>query len=104
GLRLEADGKMIVDVSEEFKDYEPEEEAKILEAMTYTLTQFENVDKIKLWINGHPQDEMPVDGTAISDGYSRTNGINIIDSAALDLMNSHAVMLYCPIEHSDTSN
>ncbi|HLR79155.1 MAG TPA: GerMN domain-containing protein [Bacillota bacterium] len=102
GLRLEADGTMIVDVSEEFKDYEPEEEAKILEAMTYTLTQFENVDKIKLWINGHPQDEMPVDGTPISDGYSRTNGINIIDSDALDLMNSHAVTMYFPTEHNDT--
>src|SRR5699024_9643155 len=102
GLRLEADGTMIVDVSEEFKDYEPEEEAKILEAMTYTLTQFENVDKIKLWINGHPQDEMPVDGPPISDGYSRTNGINIIDSDALDLMNSHAVTMYFTTEHNDT--
>lgn len=102
GLTLQEDGTMIVDVSDEFKNYEPEEEEKILEAMTFSLTQFENVDKIKLWINGHPQDEMPVNGTPISDGYSRTNGINLIESDALDLMNSYAVTMYFPAEHNDT--
>src|SRR5690625_3051703 len=50
GLSLQEDGTLIVDVSEEFEDYEAEDELKILQAMTYTLTQFDSVDRIKLWI------------------------------------------------------
>src|SRR5699024_1843827 len=34
GLNLKEDGTMIVDVSTEFKNYEPEDELKILQAMT----------------------------------------------------------------------
>jgi len=101
GLNLQEDGTMIVDVSEEFKNYEGTNELKILEAMTHTLTQFENVNKIKLWINGHPQDEMPVNGTPISEGYSRANGINITNTDTLDLMDSKAVTMYYPAEHNE---
>lgn len=101
GLNLKEDGTMIVDVSDEFKNYDAKDEVKILQAITYTLTQFENVEKVKLWINGHPQDEMPVNGTPIQSGYSRANGINIIDSDAIDLINSKAVTMYYPKEHNN---
>lgn len=98
GLNLQEDGTLIVDVSEDFKNYEAKEELTLLEAMTYTLTQFENINKIKLWINGDPQEEMPVNGTPIGGGYSRTNGINIIKSDTIDLINSQAVTMYYPAE------
>lgn len=101
GLNLQEDGTLIVDVSEEFKNYEPEDELKILESMTYTLTQFDSVDKIQLQINGHPQDVMPINGTPIGEGYSRVNGINIIDTDTVDLMNSKAVTMYYPTEYND---
>lgn len=101
GVNLQEDGTMIVDVSEEFKNYEAADELKILESITHTLTQFENVSKVKLWINGHPQTEMPVNGTPIGEGYSRTNGINIADTDTLDLLESTAVTLYYPAEHGE---
>ncbi|WP_284139757.1 GerMN domain-containing protein [Virgibacillus sp. LDC-1] len=101
GLRLEKDGTMIVDVSEDFKNYKAEDETKILEAMTFTLTQFENVDRIKLWINGHPQSEMPVNGTPLTDGYSRANGINVLKTDTVDLINSKPVTMYYPAEHNE---
>src|SRR5690625_3528663 len=63
GLNLEEDGTLIVDVSEEFKNYQADEELKILQAMTHTLTQFDSVERIKLWINGEVQEEMPISGT-----------------------------------------
>src|SRR5690625_2764918 len=75
GLNLQEDGTLIVDVSEEFEDYEEKQELNILESMTYTLTQFENVDKLQLRINGHTQEEMPVNGTPIKEGYTRANEI-----------------------------
>ena len=101
GLNLQEDGTMIVDLSEEFKDYEAEDEVKVLEAMTHTLTQFENVERINLWINGEPLDEMPVDGTPIENGYSRANGINYMNTDTVDLTVSEAITMFYPAEHND---
>ncbi|WP_323125840.1 GerMN domain-containing protein [Gracilibacillus oryzae] len=102
-LNLEPSGTLVVDVSAEFKTYQPEQEQQILEAMTYTLTQFENVDRIKLWIDGVEQNEMPVNGTPVSQGYSRENGINVHQSDAVDLMESEATTLYFPMQSEDES-
>ncbi|WP_010651075.1 GerMN domain-containing protein [Oceanobacillus massiliensis] len=101
GMNLQEDGTMIVDFSEEFKNYEAEEELKILEAMTHTLTQFENVNKVMVRINGNQLNEMPVNGTPINEGYSRANGINITDTDILDLVDSKAVTMYYPAEHDE---
>ncbi|WP_099158687.1 GerMN domain-containing protein [Virgibacillus ndiopensis] len=102
GLNLEEDGTMIVDVSNEFKNYEAENELKILQAMTYTLTQFDSVNKVQLRIEGKDQTEMPVNGTPIAEGYTRADGINITETEAVDLMNSQAVTLYYPTEYNET--
>lgn len=102
GLDTQEDGTMIVDVSKEFENYEAKEELNILEAMTFTLTQFENVDKVQLRINGHSQTEMPVDGTPIKEGYTRANGINLKESDTLDLVDSQAVTMYYPAEHNES--
>lgn len=100
GLNLQEDGTMIVDLSEEFKNYEAKDELKILESMTHTLTQFDNVDEVQLMINGNLQNEMPVNGTPIADGYTRASGINIVDTDTLDLVNSRAITMYYPTEHN----
>ncbi|ASK63038.1 spore gernimation protein [Virgibacillus phasianinus] len=101
GLDLQEDGTMIVDVSNNFKDYKAEQELEILQAMTYTLTQFDSVDKVKLWINGYPVDSMPVNGTPVSDGYSRANGINMIQTDTIDYLGSTPVTLYYPAAQDD---
>ncbi len=101
GMNLLEDGTLIVDLSEEFKDYQPEEEVQILEAMTFTLTQFENVDRVQLWINGHHQEAMPVAGTPIGKGYSREMGINVMASNTPDLLTSEPVTMYYPQEQNE---
>lgn len=101
GLNPEDDGTMIVDVSTEFENYEAQDELKILQAMTYTLTQFEDVERVELWINGYPQDTMPVDGTPIEKGYSRANGINLSNSNTIDLIDSMPVTLFYPATYND---
>ena len=75
---IKKDGVAVVNFSNEFKNYQPEDETKILEAVTWTLTQFDTVDKVKLQMNGHPLTEMPVNGTPISENLSRATGINMI--------------------------
>jgi len=101
GLDLKEDGTMVVDVSNEFKNYEADDELTVIQSMTYTLTQFDNVERIQLWINGHPQDVMPVDGTPIGESYSRADGINLVLSQGVDYMNSEAVTMYFPAEYNE---
>ncbi|CDQ18224.1 germination protein M [Halobacillus karajensis] len=101
GVNAKEDGTLVVDVSEDFKNYEAKDEEKILQAMTYTLTQFDNVKRIKLWINGHEQDVMPVDGTPISEGVSRSDGINNQVGMETDIMNSEAVTVYFPAQNGE---
>ncbi|GGA86109.1 GerMN domain-containing protein [Ornithinibacillus halotolerans] len=96
------DGTITVDLSEEFKEYQASEEMRILEAMTFTLTQFDNVERVKLRVDGEDLQVMPVDGTPIANGYTRANGINIIESDTVDLINSQTVTMYYPTEHNDT--
>lgn len=88
-------------VSKEFENYKAENEMKILQAMTHTLTQFEQVDKVKLQIDGQLQNTMPVNGTPIGEGYSRANGINLVQSETVDLMQSEPVTLYYPSVQGD---
>lgn len=101
GLDLLDDGTLVVDVSKDFIEYRPEDEIKILESMTYTLTQFENVDRIKLQINGYDTDVMPVNNTPLSSGYSRANGINLETGDVADISNSRSVTVYYPAQHDD---
>lgn len=88
------DGVAVVDFSKEFKNYKPEDEMKILEAVTWTLTQFDTVKKVKLQMNGHELTEMPVNGTPISENLSRAGGINIDMADVIDITNTKPVTVY----------
>lgn len=101
GVNLQEDGSIIVDFSEEFTNYRAEDESKILQAITYTLTQFESIDRVFLRINGHPLTEMPINGTPIGEGYSRANGINYFLTDTIDFIASESVTLYYPAEYND---
>lgn len=102
GLNIQEDGTIVVDVSEEFNEYAAEDEVRILEAMTYSLTQFDNIDTMQLRVNGHEQLEMPVNGTPIGNGYTRNRGINVMQTDTIDFVQSEAVTVYYPTEYNDT--
>ncbi|NMD70682.1 sporulation protein [Bacillus sp. DNRA2] len=84
----------VVDFSKEFANYKKEQEQQILEAVTWTLTQFDSVDSVKLQMNGKVLKEMPVNGTPISAKQSRANGINIDAEDVVDISNTKAVTVY----------
>ena len=83
-----------VDFSNEFKDYQAEDELKILQSITWTLTQFDTIEKVKLQLNGHSLNEMPVNGTPIGDDLTRNDGINLATSQVADITNTKAVTVY----------
>ncbi|WP_042354867.1 GerMN domain-containing protein [Bacillus rubiinfantis] len=88
------DGVATVDFSKEFKNYQPEDEMKILQSVTWTLTQFDNVGSVKLSMNGHPLTKMPVKGTPIGDNLTRASGINIDTTDVVDITNTKPVTVY----------
>jgi germination protein M len=49
---------------------------------------------VKIWVNGHEQKEMPVNGTPIQDGVSREIGINHDSSDVVDITNTHPLTVY----------
>jgi len=87
-------GVATVNFSKEFKNYQPEDEQKILQSVTWTLTQFDNIKSVKLQMNGHDLNEMPVSGTPISENLSRATGINIDTSDVADITNTKPVTVY----------
>lgn len=88
------DGVAVVDFSKEFANYKKEQELKILQAITWTLTQFDSVNSVKIQMNGKELNEMPVNGTPISEKQNRANGINIDAKDVVDLANTKALTVY----------
>lgn len=84
----------IVDFSNEVKEYKAADEQKILQAVTWTLTQFDNINSVKVRINGYDQTEMPVAKTPIGNGLTRASGINFDSGDVVDITNTRAVTLY----------
>ncbi|MBM7701316.1 GerMN domain-containing protein [Metabacillus iocasae] len=101
GVNMEKDGTIVADFSKEFKNYKAEDELKILQAITWTLTQFDGVEKVKIRINGHDQKVMPVNNTPIGDGVSRANGINFDSSGVIDITQTKAATLYYVAQNGD---
>ncbi len=97
----QVDETVVVDFSNEFKDYAAENEKQILEAVTWTLTQFDGIEKVKIQINGYDQQEMPVNGTPIGESVSRANGINHEMGNVVDVSNSEDVTVYFMAQSED---
>jgi len=88
------DGVAIVDFSNEFTNYKPEDEQKIMQSVTWTLTQFDSINRVKLKVNGKELNEMPVNGTPILGELSRKDGINIVSNHVADINNTSPITVY----------
>ncbi|WP_091022773.1 MULTISPECIES: GerMN domain-containing protein [Bacillaceae] len=94
GVQTQKDGTIIADFSPEFKQYRAEDELKVFQAVTWTLTQFDNVTKVKIRVNGKELASMPINKAQIGDGLTRDDGINFDKGDIVDIMNSRPVTLY----------
>lgn len=83
-----------VDFSKEFGNYKAEDEMKILQSITWTLTQFDSVNEVKLQMLGKELTEMPVNGTPIDNNLTRADGINIDTSDVTDITNTKPLTVY----------
>jgi Sporulation and spore germination. len=88
------DGIATIDFSKEFAEYAPEDELKIVQAVTWTVTQFDTVNGVKFKMNGSELTEMPVNKTPIPIPLTRSSGINWDYSSVPDITNTRPVVLY----------
>lgn len=84
----------IVDFSKSFTDYNLQDERKILEAVTWTLTSFPTVEKVQIRVEGKELKEMPVGGTPLDEPLSRQMGINLEKPESVEFGQSTPVTLY----------
>ncbi|WP_078545252.1 GerMN domain-containing protein [Litchfieldia alkalitelluris] len=85
---------LIADFSKEFTEYSAEDEMKILQSITWTATQFENIEDVEIRVNGYKLEEMPVNGTPITETLSRADGINLDNSEVVDITNTKPITVY----------
>lgn len=90
-----------VDFSDHFASYNVQDERKIMEAVTWTLTGFEAIDQVKLRINGYELDEMPIGGTPMDEPLTRAMGINLERVNGVEYGQSTPVTLYFQNQLSD---
>ncbi|MCQ6266488.1 GerMN domain-containing protein [Fictibacillus sp. WQ 8-8] len=93
------DGTATANFSKEFKDYRGQDEQRLLQSITFTLTQFHSIKNVKIQIDGKNQDVMPVNHTPINDGVSRADGINIENGNVVDMTGSDTATLYFVAEN-----
>jgi germination protein M len=78
GLTIDRERRVaIVDFGGTFTDYNPQDERRIVEAVTWTLTGLADVDGVELRHDGEPLREMPVDGFPLDGPLTRAMGINL---------------------------
>ncbi|WP_199618411.1 GerMN domain-containing protein [Paenibacillus alkalitolerans] len=83
-----------VDFSKQFTQYEAKDERKILEGVTWALTNFPTVDYVELWVEGKRLTEMPVARTPLDEPLSRKFGINVEVAKGVQYNRSTPVTLY----------
>ncbi|MBM7691982.1 germination protein M [Peribacillus deserti] len=93
-LNINKDGVATADFSNEFKNYKAADEKKILQSITWTLTQFDSIKKVNIRMNGKVLTQMPVNHTPITKNLTRTVGINLDTSGITDISNTKAITVY----------
>jgi germination protein M len=102
GMNILPDEKLaIVDFSKEFSHYESKDERKIMEAVTWALTEFPTIDQVQIWVDGEFIKQMPVAGTPMDEPLSRAMGINIERAEGVNLGQSTPVTLYFQNQTTD---
>jgi len=83
------DRVITIDFSKEFLDVSEKEESKMIEALIYTLTSIEGIDKVILKVEGEVITKLP-SGTNLPTVLSRDYGIN----KTYDLVNTSKIESY----------
>ncbi len=77
-----------------FLSYEPEEELRLLESLVWGCTQFQDVEQVRLQMDGQDLSAMPLEQTPLSQPLTRSIGINHFESSNATLHDSVSLLVY----------
>lgn len=76
-LNIELKDKILtIDFSQEFNNIKEEYEEKLIEALTYTLTSIDGIDKIEIFIEGKKLNRLPNSKSLLPEYLDKDYGIN----------------------------
>ena len=84
----------VVEFEQALGGYTAKEERQLLEAVTWTLTEHSDIEKVQLWANGEKLTAMPVNQTPLDRPLSRTMGINLEKGEGASYLQSSPVTVY----------
>src|SRR6185437_12641365 len=88
-----SDGTATIDLSGEFEKYDPALESKILDAITWSLTELSQIKAVNLSVNGKLLEVMPK-GKLPATNMTRKRGINLEVAQGVNPSQSMPVVLY----------
>lgn len=90
------DNKILnIDFDEGLFEYDEKDELNILESITWTMTEFEDVDGVSITVDGNPLSKMPRSNTPVAKILDRSMGINhFLISDTTDYLNATNILSY----------
>lgn len=95
--------ELILDVSEEFLNYEPTKEVNMLESLVYTFSEFPSINMLSIYVNGEKLEKMPQKNTLVPDFLQKNFGINRTTKNAEELTNKNMFNIYYTKKYDDVS-
>lgn len=83
----------VMNLSFDTLEYQKDNELRVLEAMIFSCTQFDDVDQIQITLDGQVLDKMPMNHTPITN-TTATFGINHLQSNQMYLHEGEQITLY----------
>ncbi|WP_302926722.1 GerMN domain-containing protein [Holdemania filiformis] len=79
---------------ENFRNYDPKTEMRLLEGLTWAVTQFDEVNEVLLYLAGEPLTHMPQLSTPVPLPLNRQIGINNFENTVNRLHDSHSLTVF----------
>lgn len=87
-------GHLIIDMSKEFLDYSETNELKMLESLTYTFLDFNDIDSLSLKVDGNLLSLLPKNNIIINNPLTLELGINKPVMSPLSTLNKASSIVY----------
>ncbi len=95
-VNIQVENKVAVfNFDDTFLKYDVKNELRLLEALSWGATQFDEVDEVQIQLNQTTLTHMPLGNTPIPKQLNRTIGINHFETATATLHNSKALTVFC---------
>lgn len=101
-VNLQKDDTIVVNFNKKFLDYKEKDEQQIFESITWSLTQFKEVKRVVVQVEGKVLTEKPFAKTPITN-FSREMGINHDDNSVVDIRNSKTATVYYVTQEDESS-